>query len=88
MDRHDYCHVGGGNHGGQPDRALTNISDDKKTYTEREFALILSKASELARSAGLLKYQPRHLITDRTGVALTSLLGSRPPGSLGRRSNT
>ena len=28
----------------------SNISEDKKEYTEQEFALILSKASELARS--------------------------------------
>ena len=36
-------------HRGQLRRS--NISDDRKAYTDREFALILSKATELARSS-------------------------------------
>ncbi len=34
------------------------ISDDRKEYTDREFALILSKASELARSSNVAERPP------------------------------
>ncbi len=36
----------------------SNISDDRKAYTDREFALILSKASELARSSDVAERLP------------------------------